>query len=71
MEFVNNQIPPNPPAPSQIPPISLAEAIRRYLNARRIWETLEGRFVLNDEVSKQVRRDTLRFGIVEKYRVGV
>lgn len=51
--------------------MNLAVAIRDYLKARRIWETLNDRYVLNDEISKQVRRDTLRFGIEEKQRLGV
>ena len=51
--------------------MNLAVAIRKYLKARRIWETLNGRYVLNDEVSKTVRRDTLRFRIKEKHRLGV
>ena len=51
--------------------MNLAAAIRKYLKARRIWATEDGRFALNDEVSKQVRRDTLRFRIMEKHRLGV
>ncbi len=51
--------------------MNLSAAIREYLKARRIWETLNGRYVLNDEVSKQVRRDSLRFRIKEKHRLGV
>ncbi len=37
----------------------------------RIAVMLNGRYVLNDEISKQVRRDTLRFRIKEKHRLGV
>lgn len=65
---------PHPPLPPQTPPnpsVSLAEAIRRYFKTRNIWQTSEGKFVLNDEFSKQVRRDTARWGIPEKYRVGI
>lgn len=51
--------------------MNLAAAIREYLKSRRIWETVNGRYALNDEVSRQVRRDTLRFGIEEKHRLGV
>jgi len=52
-------------------PINLPGAIRHYLKARGIWQTIEGRFVLNDEVSRQVRKDALRFGIEEKHRMGI
>ncbi len=65
---------PQPPFPPQTPPnpsVSLAGAIRRYFKGRNIWQTLEGKFVLNDEVSRQVRRDTERWKIPEKYRVGI
>lgn len=50
---------------------SLSGAMRAHLEARRIWETTEDGFALNDEVSRQVRRDTLRFRIDEKYWVGL
>lgn len=46
-------------------------AIREYLKKRRIWETFMGRYVLNDEVSKQVRRDTQRFRIRRRFWVGI
>lgn len=51
--------------------MNLAIAIQEYLKARRIWQTFQGRYVLNDEVSRQVRRDTLRCGIAEMYYIGV
>ena len=59
----------SPHAP-QNPPVNLPGAIRQYLKARKIWQTIEGRFTLNDEVSRQVRKDTVRFGIEEKHRMG-
>ncbi len=64
----------HPPFSPQAPlnPLkSLAEAIRDYLKARRIWQTFGDRFALNDVVSRQVRRDTLRFRIKDKHRMGV
>lgn len=64
------QSPFSPQAP-QNPLKNLPGAVRDYLKARGIWQTLEGRFALNDEVSQQVRRDTLRFRIDEKYRMGL
>jgi len=51
-------------------PPSLPGAIRDYFTSRAIWQAIGGCFVLNDEFSRQVRRDTLRFGIDEKYRIG-
>lgn len=63
--------PPLSPQTIQYPSISLANAIRRHLKQRGIWQTIEGRFAVNDEVSRQVRRDTLRFRIEEKYWLGV
>lgn len=63
--------PPFSPQAPQNPPESPAIAIRDYLKLRGIWQTIEGRFALNDEVSRQVRRDTLRFRIGEKHRLGI
>jgi len=60
----------SPRAP-QNPPVNLPGAIRHYLKARQIWQTISGRYALNDEVSRQVRRDTLRFRIEEKHRPGL
>uniref|UniRef100_A0A6H1ZWU0 Uncharacterized protein n=1 Tax=viral metagenome TaxID=1070528 RepID=A0A6H1ZWU0_9ZZZZ len=69
--LIQSSYPPfSPPAP-QNPPVNLQGAVRHYLKARGIWQTIEGRFALNDEVSGQVRRDTLRFGIDEKFRLGI
>lgn len=68
--ILHRQIPPNPPASPQTPPVNLPGAIRQYLKARQIWQTTGARFVLNDEHSRQVRRDTVRFRIDERYRVG-
>jgi len=64
------QPPFSPQAPLN-PPKSLAEAIRGYLKARRIWQTSKGMFTLNDVVSRQVRRDTLRFRIRQEYWLGM
>ena len=63
--------PPFSPRTPQNPPVNLPGDTRHYLKARGIWQTIEGRFALNDEVSRQVRRDTLRFRIDEKYRLGI
>jgi len=63
-----------PPLAPQTPPnlpVSLAGAIRHYLKERGIWQTIEGRFALNDVVSRQVRKDTVRFRIEEKHRMGI
>lgn len=60
----------SPQAPLN-PPKSLAEAIRAYLKARRIWQTFGDVFALNDEVSTQVRRDTLRFRARQEHWLGV
>jgi len=69
--LVQSSYPPfSPPAPQNLP-VNLPGATRQYLKARQIWQTIEGRFALNDEVSGQVRRDTLRFGIDEMYRMGI
>ncbi|MDO8727116.1 MAG: hypothetical protein Q7J35_13690 [Candidatus Methanoperedens sp.] len=57
-------------APQKLP-VNLPGAIRHYLKARQIWQTFKGRFALNDEVSRQVRKDTVRFGIEERFRVGL
>lgn len=70
MKDVQTHPPFSPQAP-QNPPKSLAEAIRQYLKARGIWNTLGDNFVLNDVVSRQVRRDTLRFRIEQKHWMGV
>lgn len=67
---VQTQSPLSPQTPPN-PPVSLAGAIRHYLKERGIWQTIEGRFALNDEVSRQVRKDTVRFRIEEKHRMGV
>ena len=64
----------HPPLAPQTPPnlpVSLAGAIRHYLKERGIWQTIEGRFALNDVVSRQVRKDTVRFRIEEKHRMGI
>lgn len=63
--------PPLSPQAPQTPPKSLAEAIRDYFEARRIWETIGDSFALNDEVSRQVRRDTLRFRVRQEHWLGV
>jgi len=68
--ILHRQIPPFPPTPSQTPPVNLPGATRRYLKARGIWQTRGAQFLLNDEHSSQVRRDTLRFRIEERYRMG-
>lgn len=70
MKDVQTHPPFSPQAP-QNPPVNLPRAIRQYLKARQIWQTFEGRFILNDEVSRQIRRDTLSLRIEEKYRVGI
>ncbi len=62
--------PPFSPLASQNLPANLPGAIRQHMKARRIWQALGGCFLLNDEFSRQVRRDTLRFRIDEKYRIG-
>lgn len=62
--------PPFSPQAPQNPPVNLPGAIRTHLKARKIWQTIEGRFALNDEVSLQIRRDTLRFRIDERHRIG-
>jgi hypothetical protein len=41
------------------------------MKVRKIWQVIDGRFALNDEVSKQVRKDTIRFRTDEKYKIGV
>lgn len=69
--LVQSSYPPFSPHAPQNPPVNLSGVIRHYLKARGIWQTIEGRFALNDEVSGQVRRDTFRFGIEEKYRLGI
>lgn len=63
--------PPFSPRAPQNPPVNLPGAIRQYLKVRKIWQTISGRFALNDEVSRQVRMDMLRFRIDEKHRLGV
>lgn len=50
---------------------NLPGAIRDYFTSRHIWQAMGGHFVLNDEFSLQVRRDTLRFRIDERYRIGI
>lgn len=67
---LKGQTPPFSPRTPQNPPVNLPGAIRQYLKARRIWQVIQGRYALNDEVSRQVRRDTVRFRIEEKYRMG-
>ncbi|MDO8727110.1 MAG: hypothetical protein Q7J35_13660 [Candidatus Methanoperedens sp.] len=71
MLVIQSSYPPFSPQAPQTPPVNLPGAIRHYLKARQIWQTFEGRFALNDEVSGQVRRDTLRFRIEEKHRLGL
>lgn len=68
--ILHRQIPPIPPAAPQTPPVNLPGAIRQYLKARKIWQTTGARFRLNDEYSRQVRRDTVRFGIDKRDRLG-
>lgn len=67
---VQTPLPLSPQTP-QNPLVSLAGAIRQYLKERGIWQTIEGKYTLNDEVSRQVRKDTVRFGIEEKHRMGI
>ena len=69
MKDIQTRPPFSPQAP-QNPPVNLPGAIRQYLKARQIWQTIESRFALNDEVSTQVRKDTFRFGIEERFRMG-
>lgn len=69
MKDIQTRPPFSPQAP-QNPPVNLPGAIRQYLKARKIWQTIESRFALNDGVSRQVRKDTLRFGIEERFRMG-
>lgn len=71
MLVIQSSYPPFSPQAPQNPPVNLPGAVRHYLKARKIWQTIESRFALNDEVSRQVRKDTFRFGIEEKYRLGV
>ncbi|TRZ88500.1 MAG: hypothetical protein D4R88_07705 [Methanosarcinales archaeon] len=71
MLVIQASYPPFSPQASQNPPVNLPGAIRQYLKARQIWQTFGGRFALNDEVSREVRKDTLRFGIEEKHRLGL
>lgn len=70
MLVIQASYPPFSPQASQNPPVNLPGAIRHYLKARQIWQTIEGRFALNDGVSRQVRKDTLRFRIEERFRMG-
>lgn len=69
-QLVKIHSPLSPQAP-QNPSKSLAEAIRAYFGARRIWETIGDSFALNDEVSRQVRRNTLRFRVRQEHWLGV
>lgn len=68
--LIITQSPFSPQAPHN-PPVNLPGAIRHYLKARKIWQTIESRFALNDDVSRQVRTDTVRFGIQERFRMGL
>jgi len=70
MSVNQSSYPPFSPQTPQNPPVNLPEAIRQYLKARGIWQTTGARFLLNDEHSKQVRRDTLRFNIDKRDRLG-
>lgn len=63
--------PPLSPHTPQNPPINLPGAIMQYLKVRKIWQVYKGKFALNDVVSKQVRMDTIRFRIDEKYWLGL
>lgn len=63
-------LPPILPATPHTLPVSLPGAIRRYLSARGIWQVTGVQFRLNDEYSRQVRRDSLAFTIDERYRTG-
>lgn len=67
---VQTRSPLSPQTP-QNPPINLAGAIRNYLMVRKIWQVYKGRFALNDVVSRQIRMDTIRFRIDEKYWLGL
>lgn len=58
-------------SPLQNPLKNLPRAIREYFKSRRIWQVTGDHFVLNDEFSRQVRRDTLRFRITEKHRIDI
>lgn len=49
----------------------LPTAIKQYLKNRGIWQTRGGHFTLNDEVSLQIRRDTLMSKADEKHRIGI
>lgn len=71
METIETIHPPISSQAPQNPPKNLAEAVRNYLKARRIWETIGNKFVLNDEVSRQIRKDTQRFRIEPKHWLGV
>lgn len=68
--ILHRQIPPLSPQTPQTPPVNLPGAIRQYLKARQIWQTRGARFILNDEHSRQVRRDTVRFRIDKRDRLG-
>lgn len=63
-------IPPFSPAPPISSPVNFPGAIRQYLKARKIWQAAGAHYLLNDEYSIQVRRDTFRFRIDERYRMG-
>jgi len=63
--------PPFSPQTPQNPPLNLPGAIRQYLKVRKIWQVYKGRFALNDVVSRQVRKDTIRFRIDVKYWLGL
>lgn len=68
MLLIKSSYPPISPRTPLNPPVNLPGAIRHYLKARQIWQTIGARFILNDEHSRQVRRDTLRFRIDDRYR---
>ncbi len=63
-------LPPFPPAPPLSSSVNLPGVIRHYLKARGIWQAAGAGFLLNDEYSIQVRRDTLRFRIDKRHRIG-
>ena len=71
MLVIQSSYSPYSPQAPQNPPVNLPGAIRHYLKERGIWQTIEGRFSLNDVVSRQVRKDTVRFGIEEQHRMGI
>lgn len=70
MIYVQTHPPFSPRAP-QKPPVNLPGAIRQHLTVRKIWQVYNGSFALTDVVSRQVRRDTLRFRARQEHWLGV